>query len=85
MCFALKPHRLPCGCLTEPLLKRRIHEVCEHVYCAYLQPLQALCVSAQAPWRSGESINLLTSSTPKKGCVAPLEELILKTPLRSNF
>lgn len=41
-------------------------------------------VSAQAPWRPGESLKLRTSSSPRKGCVVPLPELLLKTPLRVN-
>lgn len=48
----------------------------------YLSQPDHFVVSTWAPWRSGESIKLLTSSTPQKEHVVPLPELLLKIPLR---
>lgn len=88
--FCFKAHRLPCGCLTEPLFKSRIHEVaCDGCVLQgrshlphFPQPAQAHCGISQGSLESGESTKLWTSSTPQRGRVVPLPELLLKVPGR---
>lgn len=88
--FCFEAHRLPCGCLTEPLSKSRIHEMAwdgyvlqERTHLSHFpQPAQAHCGVSQGSLESGESTKLWTGSTPQRRCVAPLLELLLKVPGR---